>query len=106
MENMIDVTDAEPIELVKAAYALSVPQGLGFMHATDGPLSDEQAQEILDREKPGGRIVASMDYVNGRACKMTIFHADGRRYIHPIWFDHSDSQLAELLETVGVAATT
>lgn len=102
MEDMIDVTAAEPIEIVKAAYALSRPQGFGFLHAKEGPLSDEEAQAILDRQRPGGNIVASMDYVKGRACKMTIFRKNDRHLIRKNWFDHSDRDLEQLLEMIGV----
>ena len=102
MENMIDVTDANPIDLIKAAYALSVPVGLGFLHATDGPLSDMDAQSILDAERPDGRIVASMDYVHGRQVKMTIFRKDGRHHINKEWYDHTPAQLEKLLDMIGV----
>lgn len=104
MEDMIDVTDVNPIEIIKAAYALSVPVGMGFLHARPGPLSDEDAQTILGAERPDGRIVASMDYVHGRQVKMTIFRKDGRHYINNTWYDHTPEQLEQLLEMVGVEA--
>lgn len=107
-ESMIDVTDIPPIELVKAAYDYSRPQGLGFIHAQDGHLSDEDAQAILDREPAGSRIIASMDYVHGRACKFTIFRDSdtGKSFISDYWFDHSKSTLDAMLESVGIAAAS
>jgi hypothetical protein len=102
MDGMIDVTSAEPIEIVKAAYEFSVPQGLGFIHAEPGGLTDDEAQEILDRNPPNGRIVASMDYVKGRACKMTIFREGDRIFIRDNWFDHSDRDLIALLSRINV----
>lgn len=100
-ENMIEVTDAPLIELVKAAYDLSVPQGLGFLHAESGSLSDEDAEALITEE---GRIAVRMDYVKGRACKMTVFResASPKMFIRNKWFDHSESQLQELLERCGI----
>ena len=99
---MIDVSASTPLELVKAAYALSRPQGLGVIHAVDGPLSEADAQAILDEQPPGGRLVASMDYVHGRACKFTIYRHDEKMWIRGRWFDHSNHRLAQLLEICGI----
>lgn len=102
MDGMIEVTAAKPIDLVKAAYALSAPQGLGFLHAKEGELSDADAQGILDRARPGGRIIASMDYVHGRACKFTLFREGEKHFIRENWFDHSPAHVDALLERVGI----
>ena len=102
MEDMIDVTAAPLLDLVKAAYDLSKPQGLGFIHARPGDLSDKDAQDIIDYEKPGSGIAARMDYVHGRACKLTVYKKDGKHFIQKPWFDHSDTQLAQLLSNVGI----
>jgi ribosomal protein L36 len=99
---MIDVTDCDLTELVKHAYRLSAPMGLGFLHSRDEPLSDEDAAEILsdgNEEHP-----VRMDYVHGRCCKFSVIKRDGRLYIRNPWPDHSDFQLRELLTSVGVSA--
>lgn len=104
MDGMIKVTGASLTELVKAAYDLSLPQGMGFAHYEPGPMSDERAQAIVGRHAADSRIAVSMDYVNGRAVKMTVFRTGGDLWIRKDWFDHSDMQLAELLDRIGVAA--
>jgi hypothetical protein len=107
-ETLIEIPSDKLREAVKLAYAASAPQGLGFLHAREGGLSDEDANEIIEREK-GTRfpnpVAASMDYVHGRSCKFTVFRGkeDAERlFIRPRWYDHSDTQLVELLEALGV----
>lgn len=100
MENMIEVTGVDLTKLVQEAYALSRPQGLGTMHFQPGGLSEADAKAITDRER--GNIAASMDYVKGRACKMTVFRQDGKLFIRDAWFDHSAAQLKTLLERIGM----
>ena len=94
MENRIDITGVDLVVFVKKVYELSVPQGLGMLHFKEGRLSDEEAKEIV------GRGYISMDYVHGRACKMKVFKKDEKLYIPDRWYDHTDYQLNELLETV------
>jgi hypothetical protein len=106
MENMIEVTGVDLVKLVQQAYALSHPQGLGFIHYQDGDLPEADAKAIIDREKPEGRIAASMDYVKGRGCKMTVFRQDGKLFIKEAWFDHSAAQLRTLLERIGMPDKT
>jgi hypothetical protein len=101
-ENMIEVTDCNIRELVKAAYDLSKPQGLGLIHAKEGSLSDKDIDEIINQGSYAN-VVISMDYVYGRACKMTVFRDDeNRMWIYKHWYDHSDHQLEKLLETCGI----
>jgi len=102
MKDMIDITGVDLKDFVKAVYALSVPVGMGFLHATPRPLSDEDAQAIVNSERPDGRVVLHMDYVHGRQCKMVVFREDGRHYIRDDWYDHTPAQLEKLLEVVGV----
>lgn len=99
---MIDVTGIDLKKFVQEVYALSVPVGLGVLHARPGGLSDADAQEIIDRESDDGHIAASMDYVHGRQCKMTVFRKNGRLEIPQQWFDHTPQQLGELLKRCGV----
>jgi hypothetical protein len=91
---MIDITGVDLVKFVKKAYELSGPQGLGFLHAKGGSLTDEETQELI---RPTGRIALSMDYVHGRACKMTVFREGDRLEIRDTWYDHSDLLLERLL---------
>lgn len=100
---MIAIPQDKLPALIRAAYDLSVPVGLGFIHARPGSLTDDEVAQII---QPEGRIAASMDYVNGRQCKLTVFRAeDGALSIRDTWFDHSDRQLRQLMDEIGVEAT-
>ncbi|MGL4233301.1 MAG: hypothetical protein ACRDAM_13965 [Casimicrobium sp.] len=101
MKNMIEITGANLIDCVKAAYDLSRPQGMGILHFTPEPLTDEEAQTFIQPEP--NRSAISMDYVKGRACKFDV-HRDenGRLWIYDAWFDHSHYELEELLNRIGV----
>jgi len=93
---MIDITKVDLSQFVKDVFDLSVPQGLGFLHASSAPLSDEEVREILSRAH--GHIALSMDYIHGRACKMTVYKTeDGKLEINDSWYDHTQEQLNQLL---------
>jgi hypothetical protein len=87
--------------VIRAAYDLSRPQGLGFLHATDGPLDDATLEAIKTRES--GRCAAGMDYVRGRSIKLTV-HRDGDKLYIPAdrWYDHSPEALHELATRAGL----
>jgi hypothetical protein len=95
----IDVNDVNMVELIKKAYDLSSPQGLGILHFQNGTLTDEEAKSCISKE---GMI--NMDYVKGRACKFGVFRSleTNRLVIHSPWYDHTDEQLIELLSHVGI----
>jgi hypothetical protein len=97
---MIDITDVDTIVFVQKVYEMSQPQGMGMLHFTPGPLPEEEAKRYI---RADGHV--SMDYVNGRACKMHTRIEDGRMVMSDRWYDHSDEQLAELLESLGLTAT-
>jgi len=98
MKHMIEITGTDMVKFVKKVYDLSSPLGLGLLHFRDEPLSDEDAEEIVN--SPCG---VTMDYVHGRACKMRVTEKDGKLYIPDTWFDHSDTDLEQLLEVCTVA---
>lgn len=81
--------------VIRAAYDLSRPQGLGFLHVTEGPLDEATLTDIKTRES--GRCAAGMDYVHGRAVKLTV-RRDGDKLYIPAdhWYDHSPEDLHEL----------
>jgi hypothetical protein len=98
-EHHIDVTGADLRVLVQTAYALSQPQGLGFIHATPGPLTDEEVDAILARDHDTWGL--NMDYVKGRAVKMAVHRGpDGTRFIDNTWYDHSPDALETLVERI------
>lgn len=99
---MIDITGVDLKELVKKAYELSNPQGMGYIHFREGPLSDADAQAILDIQQPSYGAILSMDYVKGRSVKLTVFQQDDKLYVRNDWFDHSEDQLKELLRYLNV----
>ncbi len=102
---MIDVTGADFVEMIKAAYDLSLPWGLGEMHYRAGPLSDAEASALLDQEPPSPRLLFDLDYVHGRACKLGVFRGPGGRFWLPRhWHRHTEAQLAELLARSGISA--
>jgi len=101
---MIDITGINLVELAKKVYELSVPQGMGFLHYTKEPLTDEEAQALVridDKFHP-----LAMDYVKGRACKMTVYKKNGRLEIRDSWYDHTDRAYDELLKTFGITRGT
>jgi len=99
LRGYIDITGADLVKLVKEAYALSSPQGMGTLHFKPGSLDDDQAKAIV--EARGG---VAMDYVKGRAVKLSVVTHEGRQYIPNWWFDHSAEQLRDLLRAIGMEA--
>ena len=99
-EDMIEVTGCDLVKLVKDVYHLSRPQGMGYLHYTEGALSDEDAQTIIDQGGQGDCIV-SMDYIYGRACKFNVWKdEDDRLWIRSKWFDHTDGDQQSLLALI------
>ena len=97
-DSMIDVTDCKLTDIAKAAYDLSEPVGMGFLHYEPGSLTDEEAESLVT---DNARCPLSLDYVKGRCCKLTVFAHDGRRYIPDNWYDHTAGQLITLLERIN-----
>lgn len=91
--------------VIAAAYALSKPQGMGFIHAIEGPIPKDVLDAIIHAplERCGlNRIGIALDYVLGRALKLTILYdgANDRFFLSGIdrgWFDHSLEQWEDLL---------
>ncbi|MBA7565285.1 hypothetical protein ES695_13645 [Candidatus Atribacteria bacterium 1244-E10-H5-B2] len=96
----IDITEIDLIQFVKEVYKLSIPAGLGRLHFKEGGLTDEDAKGILDIWKNDKQFALDMDYVGGRACKMTVFRDRNRIYIRSPWYDHTDMRLTMLLKAI------
>ena len=97
---MILIEEHQILPLVKAAYNMSSPVGMGRFRFNSAPMTDSEAQAIIDMSNP--KIVVSMDYVKGRQCKFAIFKIRGRFFIDDSWYDHSKWEYAILLNSVGV----
>ena len=97
-ENMLNVTNVDLKRFVKEVYNLSKPVGMGFLHYQPGELTDAEASQIVNTKPLYGKALLSLDYIKGRACKMTVFEDNGQRWINNDWFDHSASDLAKLRE--------
>ena len=110
MKGCIEVTHADLRLLVQAAYNLSKPQGMGFLHYKSGPLSDEDADQLLEcrgtsSSLPTSNVIISLDYVKGRAVFMTVFKEESdsnEMFIRDTWFDHSKEEFDTFLEIIGV----
>lgn len=98
---MIDVTNVDKVKLVKKVFDLSVPQGLGFLQASAGSMSDEDAKRFIHED---GTI--NMDYVQGRACKFNVINDGVNLVIRDTWYDHTNAQFEELLKHVGIIIET
>lgn len=106
----VDFTGCSRLDLVKWAYELSAPKGLGFLAHESGPLPEVDALEIIGRYPDDHSVVLSMDYVKGRAVKFNLmrrdiysaeFLPDGVEwYAMANWFDHSDEAMEALYEEV------
>jgi hypothetical protein len=103
---MIDITGVDLVKFAQKTYELSMPQGLGFLHFTPEPLAEEDAKEIVERSGKYGNVKLDMDYVSGRACKMTVWEKDGRLVIQDAWYDHTDDQLKRLLAAFDIVSNT
>jgi len=96
----IDITGMDLIKFIREVYKLSIPAGLGHLHFKEGGLTDEEVEEILNVWKSDSKFALDMDYIKGRACKMTVFRNRNRICIRSPWYDHTDMRLAKLLKTV------
>lgn len=102
------VTPEQVPALVRAAYDLSVPVGLGFLHFRPGPMTDDLLRQVLAQVKDAvdySTAILYMDYVAGRCCKFGVFteQETGRFYIENPWFDHTEEQFDELCNRAGVS---
>ena len=61
----IDISGLDKAEVLAALYNASCPQGLGFLNASPGDMSVEQARELL---KQGDYF----DYLHGRVMKVCL----------------------------------
>lgn len=103
-DQYIEITGIDLSKFVAACYEFSRPQGMGWLHAQDGPLDQETIDGILNAKTGHGSIILSMDYVHGRAVKMTVYRKKGgllkkdRLFIRNRWFDHSPWHIEQVFK--------
>lgn len=68
----IDVSDIAPAELLAALYNRSHPQGMGFLQAQDGDMTEDKAQKLLQDSTGQIRDHTYFDYLQGRVMKVEI----------------------------------
>jgi hypothetical protein len=101
-------------KFVRAVYDLSKPQGLGFLHYSFGTLTDIEVKTIMDliedKKVPHDETydydqILYLDYVNGRACKCSLCRdSEDNVFVFDDWYDHTNDQLKQLLEKMGIKA--
>ena len=101
---MIDITGKDLKVLIKKAYDLSVPKGMGFLHFAAGGISDDLVNHIIENGKKDPDCAVEMDYVGGRCCKFDVSKEGNKLLIPDKWFDHTDEEYKELLSAIGVEA--
>lgn len=96
----IEIKESQIIPAINAAYNLSVPVGMGFLHYTPEPLTSEELNELAVFHSNS----ISLDYVKGRGVKFNIFretvNGEYKYYIREKWFDHSEDQVLLLLKAI------
>lgn len=65
-EDKIDVSDLAPRDLLQGLYLASRPQGMGFLHAKDGPLPDDELEQLT------AELPQYFNYLHGRVMKVEI----------------------------------
>ncbi len=99
---MIEIKEDQIKKAVSAAYDLSRPVGLGFLHAISGPLPEDELNELT---KFDGSNCICLDYVHGRAVKFNIIRktieGETKYFISGKWFDHTEKDLNTLLDLIG-----
>lgn len=63
---MVDISDLDKAEVLKALYDHSQPLGLGILHWTPAPMDIEEARTII------ANGVTGFDYLHGRVMKVHI----------------------------------
>lgn len=97
----IEIKEEQIIPAINAAYNLSVPVGMGFLHYTPEPLTSEELNGLAVFHDDS----ISLDYVKGRGVKFNIFresvNGEYKYYIRKKWFDHSEYHMDQLLESIN-----
>ena len=65
MAELIDISTLDRAAVLAALYNASKPQGMGFLHATPGDMTSDEAQELLKDQH-------YFDYLKGRVMKVDL----------------------------------
>ncbi len=91
-------------KVIAKAFDLSNPQGMGYLHFKPGGIPEDELNRILARadetENPYRKNVR-LDYVQGRAVKLSIDYEEGSQqwYLEgDSWYDHGTAAWEELKE--------
>lgn len=100
---MIKITGCDLEALVKKAYQLSRPQGLGWIDKSQDKkeLTDNEVSNILSAPHEDW-VPVQIDYLHGKAVKLTVFRFDDQLYVENYWHDHSDQDFLALLSSIGI----
>lgn len=101
-QGWIDFGAVDPANLIRLLHELSSAQGLGFLHDSSAPLTDEDLKYSLDQLESEGRV--HLDYVRGRSVKKSIHKHNGHYLVREGgWYDHRDAEFNELLARFGLS---
>ncbi len=64
--NTINISTMNKAEVLAALYNNAKPQGMGWLHYTNDPMTPQEAQKLLDK----GQV--HFDYLNGRLMKIAL----------------------------------
>lgn len=91
--------------VIRKAYELSQPQGLGFLHFQPGSIPEGVLNQIVEQSNKRLGIDVHgvyMDYVLGRSVKLGIPHSPSDDTFYLIdegrWYDHSQEAWKELVQ--------
>lgn len=96
----IPLSEDQVREIIRRAYRLSRPQGMGYLHFKEGEIPENVIDEIASRATAFG---IAMDYVMGRSVKLGIDREGDQFYYsdNGYWFDHSAEDLRQLLDGIA-----
>lgn len=95
---MIDITGINLLKFAKDAYDITPRTGKAAMLGqNNGYLTDEQAQDLIDKCSDDDQIALDMQRVYGKDCKMRVYRNGDSLLIEANWLNHTMEDLKELL---------
>ena len=98
MPGYIDVTELDARELIRAAYAASVPSSGSGLDEID----DEGVELTLSHMREVESGAFTLEYVHGRNVKLYVSQHNGRRYVNLDWPDHGADAMVRMLRWLGL----
>jgi len=89
----MDTLGLSPAQILAGLYNGARPQGMGFIHYTPEPMSEEEAQILLEDDPRRGDY---FDYLKGRVMKVEISKLDPNLYDR----DNGDGAMQLVLESI------